>query len=423
MPPPRSAPRGARVLSSRGASSVWSSALAPRSMACQSLISSDAMAASALRRDEEHARVGDAARGSGRRARPPRTCAWPLSLSVAHAASHRAITRGAQRAASVRDIGLHLDLDLALAATLAGQGEALAVEAREDLGVELAHLVEELGAGGHDVGGAGVQLDAPEVGHAPAAALASTMCSRACSAYSAAARKASLRHAIGVVPAWSAWPMKMTRCAGCPRCPRRRRSGCPPPRGAGPARCAARRRRTAPCGSRAPWAPAGVEAGARHRVDEPLAVDGRHVGDRRGVERAAERPRAEEAAVAALLVAPRRDDEGQPRGAARFADRLQALEAGEHAEGAVERAALRHRVDVRAGDHGRAAPLPSRPKVLPAGSTHVLEAGRLHPREQPGARFLVRRAPARAGDAARREFAEARERLDVGAQPRQGDGE
>ena len=92
----------------------------------------------------------------------------------------------------------------------------------------------------------------------------------------------------------------------------------------------------------------------RHRVDQPLAVDGRHLGDPRGVEQPAERPRAEQASVAALLV----DSTPRPPGAAPCAsavlgDRLQALEPGEHAERAVEDAALGNRVDVRAGEDDR----------------------------------------------------------------------
>src|SRR5207247_1457944 len=46
-----------------------------------------------------------------------------------------------------------------------------------------------------------------------------------------------------------------------------------------------------------------VEARAAHGLDEPVAVDGGHARDGRGVEAAAEGARAEEASVAALLVA------------------------------------------------------------------------------------------------------------------------
>src|SRR2546425_4872320 len=51
---------------------------------------------------------------------------------------------------------------------------------------------------------------------------------------------------------------------------------------------------------------ARVEAGAGHGVHEPVTVDGGHGPNRRRIEPAAEGARAEEAAVAALLVAPRR---------------------------------------------------------------------------------------------------------------------
>jgi len=74
-------------------------------------------------------------------------------------------------------------------------------------------------------------------------------------------------------------------------------------------------------GRRLPGAP-GVEARARHRVDEPLAVDGRHLFDAQQVEHSAERARAEEAPVAPLLVAPRGDGERQPVHGLRLADRL-----------------------------------------------------------------------------------------------------
>ena len=46
-----------------------------------------------------------------------------------------------------------------------------------------------------------------------------TTSSRAASAYSAAPRKASLRHSMGVVPAWSAWPMKVTQARRLPTMP------------------------------------------------------------------------------------------------------------------------------------------------------------------------------------------------------------
>src|SRR2546423_1004659 len=93
--------------------------------------------------------------------------------------------------------------------------------------------------------------------------------------------------------------------------------------------------------------PARVEAGPRHRVDQPLAVDGCHRLDPREVEPTAERARAEEAPVAAFLVAPRRDGERAAVGGVRLADRLERLEPRQDAERAVEDAAPGHRVAVR----------------------------------------------------------------------------
>ena len=140
----------------------------------------------------------------------------------------------------------------------------------------------------------------------------------------------------------------------------------------------------------------GVIAGAGHGIDEAFAVDGRHAGDRRGIELADEGPGAEEAAVAAFLVAPRRHGERQPGGVAGFPDRLQALEAGEHPEGAVQRTTLRDGVDVRARHHG--GPAAAQPAECVAGRIHPgLEPCRLHPSDQPRARFFVRRAPSTSG--------------------------
>src|SRR5437899_1275143 len=93
--------------------------------------------------------------------------------------------------------------------------------------------------------------------------------------------------------------------------------------------------------------PARVEAGPRHRVDEPLAVDGCHRLDPREVEPTAKGARAEEAPVAAFLVAPRRDGERAAVRGVGLADRLERLEPRQDAERAVEDVALGHRVAVR----------------------------------------------------------------------------
>ncbi len=143
--------------------------------------------------------------------------------------------------------------------------------------------------------------------------------------------------------------------------------------------------------------PARVVPGARHRVDQRLAVqrtEGRHL---REVETAGERARAEEAPVAAFLIAPGHHREGTPDGQARLPDRLQALETGQHPQRAIERPALGHGVDVGAGQHRGAVAGEEAEGV--AGRVHArLEARGLHAAEQPRARLLVCRAPARAGD-------------------------
>src|SRR2546429_340537 len=100
--------------------------------------------------------------------------------------------------------------------------------------------------------------------------------------------------------------------------------------------------------------PPSAEPRAPHGVHEAAAVDGGHGGNRRRVEPAAEGARAEEASVATFLVAPRGHRERSRRSPRALVDRVQALEPGDHAERAVEDAALGHGVDVRAGeDHGR----------------------------------------------------------------------
>ena len=170
-----------------------------------------------------------------------------------------------------------------------------------------------------------------------------------------------------------------------------------------------------------------VESGAGHRVDEPHAVDGRHLVDPGVLEHAAERPRAEEASVSPFLVAPRRDNQRPSVASARLGDRLDALEPGEDPEGPVEDAALRNRVDVRAGDDRRSF----RKEGADAGRAESV-AGRIDPRleprrahlaEEPGAGFLVRRRPAHARHAAPGQATEPSERVDPRGESRQRDGD
>jgi hypothetical protein len=126
--------------------------------------------------------------------------------------------------------------------------------------------------------------------------------------------------------------------------------------------------------------PARVVAGPGHRVHELDAVhrlERRHLGH---VELAGEGARAEVAAVAAFLVAPGHHRQRSPRVEPGRLDGLQALEPGQHAQGPVERAALRHRVDVGAGQHRR--PLAAEGAERVARRVHArLEAGLGHPAE------------------------------------------
>src|SRR5262249_18209875 len=170
-----------------------------------------------------------------------------------------------------------------------------------------------------------------------------------------------------------------------------------------------------------------VEPRSRHRVDEPYAVDGRHLLELRGIEQAAERPRPEEAPVAAFLVAPGRDDQRLGVGRPAFLDRVQALETREHPESPVEDAALRYGVDVRTRQDDRSfrrnGANADRAEDV-AGRIHpCLEARRAHLAEQPGTRFFVRRRPAHAGHAAARQGPEPREGIDPRGQSWQRDGD
>ena len=170
---------------------------------------------------------------------------------------------------------------------------------------------------------------------------------------------------------------------------------------------------------------ARVEARTRHCVDQPFAVGGRHRLDPRRVEPPAERARAEEAPVAAFFVAPRRDGERTAVRGLRLADRLERLEPRQHAERAVEDAALGYRVDVRAREDG---PAVRGERVDPEGAEDVaravhprLEAGGTHLAREPGARLLVLGRPARARDAAAGQTTEAGEGVDPRRQTRRRD--
>src|SRR5262249_47823607 len=91
--------------------------------------------------------------------------------------------------------------------------------------------------------------------------------------------------------------------------------------------------------------------------------------------------------------------ESEARRDAGLLDRLEALEAGEDPERAVQMPALGHRVDVRPGHNDRTAVTESAESV--AGRIDAGRQSRLfHATEEPGPGFLMRRAPAGARDAA-----------------------
>ena len=96
-----------------------------------------------------------------------------------------------------------------------------------------------------------------------------------------------------------------------------------------------------------------LDAVRADRVLEADSVGIREVAHRVGIERPAGRGGAEEAAAEtrALLVGPVDERDGAGRRALR-GDRAQRLERAHHAERAVQPAAVRHGVDVRADDHG-----------------------------------------------------------------------
>ena len=147
------------------------------------------------------------------------------------------------------------------------------------------------------------------------------------------------------------------------------------------------------------------------------------MGDLAGVELAGEGLRAEQRGVAPLLVAPGGHGERPARADIGLPQGVQALETRQHAEGAVQGAALGHGIDMGARHHrGGALAEP------PEGIARLVHPGRqprvLHPRDEPGARLFVGRAPAGAGDAlACRVPAELREGLEVGAETGERDRE
>src|SRR4029453_6713527 len=97
----------------------------------------------------------------------------------------------------------------------------------------------------------------------------------------------------------------------------------------------------------------------------------------------------------------------------RFPYGQQPFEPGQHAQPAVERPALRHRVDVRAGQH-RGTLAPQHAEGVAGRVDARLEPGLLHLTEEPAARLLVGRAPAGASDPAAVGISTVgRQRLDV----------
>ena len=307
-----------------------------------------------------------------------------------------------------------------------GERGAFLGQALEHARVGVAHLVKELGASGNDVGRARMHADDADVGHAHAAAAGHDVLARAQGVVGTGEKGVSPplhRRRAGVIG------LAHEDDAGPPHA-HDRLDDADGDAGLLQARALldveldvrrdrALRRARVGC-------PAGVEPRMRHGVHEPGAVGGRHLVDI-ALEQAAKGPRAEEAAVATFLVAPRRHRQGLRVQRVRLADYLKALEARQNAERAVEHAALGDGVDVRAGEDRRRF---RRQGPRAEGTEGV--ARRIDPRRQPGgthfpeqprARFLVRRRPARARHAAAGQGAEARERVDPRREPRQGDGD
>ena len=243
-------------------------------------------------------------------------------------------------------------------------------------------------AAGDDVGRAGMHVDDAEVGHAAAAARARPTSSarpqRVIGGGQEGVAAPLHRRGAGVVGLaveddarasdahdgidHARWARRLPPAAGparcAARCTRAPRPGARSPRGT-----AARRSRRAPSRRRAcrrpprPW----------------LGIGGR-------VEPAAERPRAEEAAVASFLVAPRRDHQRR-RGAApasRMACRHSRPAITPSAPSSVPPSGTVSMCEpvTTAGAEALKLPAPRPPKTLPAGSIHVVRPAAFISRER-----------------------------------------
>jgi hypothetical protein len=164
--------------------------------------------------------------------------------------------------------------------------------------------------------------------------------------------------------------------------------------------------------------PFGVVAGGCERVGERPAVPAAGGGDVLGGQAGGDGRGPEQAAVAALLVGER-DDLHRPRERhALFREAPDALEAGDDAERAVEHAAVRHGVDVRAGPQRRRLGTVEADEDVADGVLAVGEPGRTAAVGEPGARLAVGRGVGGAVDAAGGVAADAAEVLEVGPEPR-----
>src|SRR5713101_4860147 len=380
------------------------------------------VAPAALRGNEEHARVGHEGEILGVMARARR---HPLDLELEPRRRGLHGAHDAQRAArglALRDrVDRHGELPLLRDALR--ERDALALEARQHSGIELPHLVEEDTAVRHDIGHAGADLDPPKVGHAPAAALVHDEPPRAQRVlgpgHESIAPPGHGRRAGVVGLASEDDPVPPVTHDALDDSDRDLRGlemrallDVQLDVGRERLRVAARLGRVV-----------GVEAGPRHGVHQPLAVRGPEARDLLDVELASECPRPEETRVAPLLVAPGGDHERQARAPAGLVDGLEALEAGEDSQRAVERAAVGHRVDVRARDDRRPA-VAETPESIARLVDPGAETRLLHSPQQPGAGLLVGRAPARARDATRVGAApETGQRLEMGPETRQRDRE
>ena len=214
------------------------------------------------------------------------------------------------------------------------------------------------------------------------------------SAASAAARPASRRASIGVVPACEAWPAKPKPQPLDPGAAgdRRARAG-PRPRAPGPARCAARGRRRAPP-RRAPRLGRAVELDAvlgraPRRSPRPSASRSPSSAAGSRVPAKAELPNRLRPKRAPSSSAQSTSTSARGGGSGRSAQARSTPSAGHHAERAVEPAAVRDRVEVRAERERRrraVGALEPRPEV--AG---LVGLGR-RPRSRPATRSEEPRA-------------------------------